>query len=213
MFPLLFSAIIFPVLIMQGITSHNPQPKHVLAQHEMSLDKRYQNKFVNDVFKDNILLDIAYMAGKIDDPKNINWTTLDKPFHYELVLKPQQTFAFHDALLPQYQNKSVITAPAHFDFEEGFKSDGYLTGDGVCHLASLIDWASRDAGLVVDAPTSHDFANIPEIPKAFGVAIYSEKGDTNTSAQQNLYVTNNKDKPVYLVLDYKNNNLQASVSE
>src|SRR6266550_1715149 len=119
MFPLLFSAIIFPVVIIQSIGAHFPVVKHTLAHHEMSLNTRYQNKIVNDVFKDNILLDIAYMAGKVENPKQVNWNEVEKPFHYELVLKPQQTFAFHDILLPEYDKKDIIKAPAHFDFEEG----------------------------------------------------------------------------------------------
>lgn len=67
---------------------------------------------------------------------------------------------------------------------EGLISDGYLTGDCVCHLASLIYWAARDAGLTALAPTNHDFTTIPEVPKEYGVSIYFTPGAREANAQK-----------------------------
>jgi regulator of extracellular matrix RemA (YlzA/DUF370 family) len=43
----------------------------VLATHSMPLNDRYPNKFVNDVFAKNILLDMAYLRGSVDENKPI----------------------------------------------------------------------------------------------------------------------------------------------
>lgn len=188
-----------------------PQSEEVLSEHQISLDDRYAEKSVNQVFKDNILLNLAYLEGKVPDPKNINWGEVEKPFHYEFKLDPNQTFAFQKDVLPQYQGKVSKTTDIHFNGLEGFKTDGYLFGDGVCHLASLLYWAAKDANLSALAPTNHDFMPIPEIPKEYGVAIYSSPGLTSTNEQENLYITNNKDKAITFKFDYSDNNLQVSV--
>jgi vancomycin resistance protein YoaR len=135
------------------------------------------------------------------------------PSTYEVVIKPGETFAFHDDVNPLYSGKLVATTNAHFNAVEGFKSDGYLVGDGVCHFASLINWAARDAGLTVIAPTNHDFANIPQVPKQYGTSIYYTPGEPSVNQMQNLYVVNNKKKPVRMVFNYKNNNLSVAVYE
>ena len=188
-------------------------PSVVLAQHQMSLNDRYPVKSVSDIFKDNILLNMAYLDGTVKDGRNVNWSNVEKPFQYEFTLEPGQTFAFQDDLLPQYQNKVVKTTNAHFNLTEGFKSDGYLVGDGVCHLASLIYWVAKDAGLDASAPTNHDFMPIPDISKEFGVAIYANPFTKGSNAQQNLYVTNNKSKPVAFKFEYDGTNLKVSAVE
>lgn len=191
---------------------HFPSQKQ-LATHEMSLDKRYNNQFVNGVFKDNILLNIAYLDGKVHGAKDINWKDIEKPLRYEFTLKPGESFAFHDSVLPQYQSKISLTTNAHFNSDEGFKSDGYLVGDGVCHFASLINWVARDANLDVNAPTNHNFAIIPEVPKEYGVAIFDQKNDPSASSEQNLYITNNHNNPVKFVFDYRNDILKIIAEE
>jgi vancomycin resistance protein YoaR len=100
---------------------------------------------------------------------------------------------------------------AHFNYDDGFKSDGYLTGDGVCHLASIIYWAAKDAGLAALAPTNHNFATIPEVPKEYGVAIYYIPGSHDTNAKQNLYITNTFDKPVQFAFAYDGTSLTVKV--
>jgi hypothetical protein len=185
--------------------------EQVLAQRAMSLDTRYGVKSVNDVFKDNILLTIEYMSGKVTNPSQINWDEIRKPSRYELTLNPGEVFAFHEDVLPEYKGKTIKTTHAHFDGAQGFRSDGYLYGDGVCHLASLINWVARDAGLKVVAPVNHNFAKIPEIPSEYGTAIYTAPGESSASEMQNLYVENNKDRPVHLIFDYSNNTLTVTV--
>lgn len=187
-------------------------PEHIIASHEMSLEDRYPVKSVSDVFKDNILLNLAYLRGNISY-KDIKWDKVKKPFKYEFKLGPNKTFAFHDDLLDEYKNKVEKTTNAHFNSQEGFKTDGYLFGDGVCHLASLIFWVAKDAGLDAKAPTNHDFMPIPEIDKQYGVSIYSNPYSKGSNAQQNLYITNNKDKEITFKFEYNGEKLKASIVE
>ena len=185
----------------------------VLAEHSLSLSDRQSDKFVNGVFKDNILLNLAYLDGKALKGQ-VNWDEVRKPFDYELTLQKGETFAFHETILPEYARKVVKTTNAHFNFSEGFKSDGYLIGDGVCHLASLINWSAKDAGLYVNAPTNHDFASIPDVPRQYGVAVYSSGTVKNSAdALQNLYITNNKGEPVAIKFDYNGEAIKVSVSK
>lgn len=195
------------------IASPSAQPAHILGTREFSLEKRYNDKWVSDVFKDNILLNIAYMRGIVKNPSNVNWEEVRKPFHYEFNLEKGQVFAYHEDVLPEYKGKVVKTTGAHFSSYEGFKYDGWLVGDGVCHLASLINWAARSAGLEVLSPTNHDFAAINQVPREFGVAIYDVPGQTSSNELQNLYIRNNKDKEVSITFDYDGENLKISVIE
>lgn len=185
--------------------------EHVLASHQMSLAKRYAVPSVNDVFKDNILLTFAYLSGDVTDPKKIDWAAVRKERTFDVTLQPGEVFAFHDDFLPEFKGKVVKTTNAHFDSQEGFKSDGYLVGDGVCHFASLINWAARDAGLKVVAPTNHDFAVIPEISREYGTAIYYSPGQSSVNQMQNLYVENTFDKPVRLAFEYSGDELRVTV--
>ena len=184
----------------------------VLGTQSFSLEKRYADTFVNGVFKDNILLTLAYMRG-LNKTSTPNWSDIEKPFTYSITLQPGEVFAFHQDVLPEFAGKVVKTTNAHFGADEGFKSDGYLVADGVCHLASLINEAATKAGLTVVAPTNHDFAVIPEIPRHYGTAIYYMPGEKGANAMQNLYVENNKDKPITIVFDYHNNELTVNVEE
>ncbi len=172
---------------------------NTLASRQFSLENRYNNHFVNDVFKKNILLTIHYTTDK---KVNIN-----KPFATKLILNPGETFAFHDDVLPQYEGKVNKTTNAHFSANEGFISDGYLVGDGVCHLASLMYWVAKDAGLNVLAPTRHDFAPVPEVPREYGVSIYSSPDKNAPNELQNLYISNSKNKTVAFLFNYDGRNL------
>jgi hypothetical protein len=179
----------------------------VLATHSFSLEDRYSNTFVNDVFKDNILLTLAYMDGSVKNKADISWSKIESPFNYEFTLQPGQEFAFHDSTLPDYSKNVVKTTDAHFTWDEGFKNDGDLTGDGVCHLASLIYWTAKDAGLTAYAPSNHDFAKINDVPKEYGVAIMSP------SPLGNLYIIDSLSKPVNFVFNYDGINLSVSITE
>ena len=192
----------------------SPTPNsYLLAQKEMSLDNRYSNQFVNDVFKDNILLNLAYLNGRVTSQKDIKWDEITKPFQYEFKLDPNKTFAFHEDVKDKYKASLVKTTNTHFNSAEGFKTDGYLFGDGVCHLASLINWAAKEAGLEVEAPTNHNFATIPDIAKEYGVSIYSSPATKGSNALQNLYITNNKGKPITFKFEYKNNKVYVAIVE
>ena len=209
--PILF--FVFSQFAAQSIDSNSVAQKYLAAQ-QISLEKRYENKFVNDVFKDNILLNLSYLGGKVTRREDIKWEDIEKAYSYSFILLPGKTFAFHDDVLPQYKDSLVKTTNAHFNYDDGFKSDGYLMGDGVCHFASLIYWVAKEAGLEAYAPSNHNFAVIPEIDKEYGVAIYKMPGQSYTSQMQNLYITNNKENPVAFEFDYdKDGELKLSISE
>jgi hypothetical protein len=197
--------------LMILVSSHRPDvigaSPVVLASHSFSLENRYSNKFVNVVFKDNILLALKYMDGEVKSKADISWPEIEKPFHFEFTLAPGERFAFDDNTLPQYSANIVKTTNARFIGSEGFKYDGDLIGDGVCHLASLIYWAARDAGLSAYAPSNHNFAKINDVPKEYGVGIMS------TTPLGNLYVTNNLENPVTFVFAFDGTNLTVSIAQ
>lgn len=181
-----------------SLTTHPYLPRThevVLSSHEISLENRYPVKSVSDVFKFNIL------------------HTLDRMGEAKFILDPGRTFAFHDDILPEYKDKVVKTTNAHFNAADGFKTDGYLYGDGVCHLASLMYWVAKDAGLDALAPVNHDFMPIPQISREYGVSIYSNPFSKGANSRQNLYITNNKDNPVEFKFEYKDDKLKLSILE
>jgi len=187
--------------------------ENIVAEREFSLDDRYAVKSVNEVFKKNILLNLAYLNGTVTKKQDINWGKIESPFHFSFTLKPGEVFAFHDSVLKEYEGRVAKTTHAHFDGQEGFVSDGYLFGDGVCHLASLINWAAQDARLGVLVTKNHNFAVIPEVPKTYGVSIYTDPQVSGSGAHNNLYVTNTKNHEVTFHFDYENDELKVSVGE
>lgn len=203
---------IFP-LTFGSLLGFGGTGNHLLASHELSLDNRQDDRFVNEVFKKNILLNLAYLAGKVTKASSIDWNEITKPFIYQFRLDPNKTFAFHEDIEDKYRNSLVKTTSAHFNAQEGFKTDGYLFGDGICHLASLIYWVAKDAGLETEVPTNHDFAPIPDIPKQYGVSIYSNPYSKGSNVLQNLYITNNRSKPISFKFEYLENKLKVSVVE
>lgn len=209
------SFIVFAVIstyLMVAVPSRTVVVRNLeLAKKSISLDKRYGNEYVNNVFRDNIILTLAYMEGRVKKQSDINWQEIGKPFYYEFTLRPGEVFAFHEYVFSKYKDKRIVTTNAHFSASEGFLSDGYLVGDGVCHLASLIKWVAVDAGLSVTAPTNHDFANIPEVPREYGVSIYTMPDQVGASAMQNLYVENILEKPVKFAFNYKKGILSLSI--
>lgn len=196
----------------QGFISPYVGP-YLLAEHEMSLDDRYPVKSVNEVFKNNILLNLAYLRGVVSRASGINWDEVTKPFIYEFRLEPNQTFAFHEDVKEKYKQSLIKTTNAHFGAQAGFKTDGYLFGDGICHLASLIYWTALTANLEAEAPTNHDFAPIPDIPKQYGVSIYYNPDTPGSNTRQNLYITNIRNRPVTFRFEYRDNKLKVSAIE
>lgn len=208
----LISIIATASALVVGTSSATTSPLDTfLASREISLNNRQKDPWVSEVFKDNILLNVAYMFDKVESLP-IAWGEIKKPFKYEVKLKPKEVFAYHEDVLPEYQGRVSKTTNAHFNSAEGFRSDGYLFGDGICHLASLINWAAKDAKLEVKAPTNHDFAAIADIPREYGVSIYSEpKGASN--ALQNLYIANNREKTIKFVFSFDGEKLKVAVFE
>jgi hypothetical protein len=196
-----------PHLVEQVYSSN----ERLLAKHQMSLETRYANKTINDVFKDNILLTLAYMSGKVHNASEVNWDKVRESSRYEVVLQPGEVFAYHDDVLAEYKDKNIVTTRSRFGAQQGFRSSGYLYGDGVCHLASLITWTARDAGLKVVAPTNHDFANIPEVPKEHGTSIVTTGTPSLNAQRQNLYVENTLEEPVRIVFEYANGDMIVAV--
>jgi len=69
------------------------------------------------------------------------------------------------------------------------------------------------AGLQSEAPTKHDFANIPDVSKEMGVSIYYLSDNPAASALQNLYITNNSDKTVAYIFTYNNDTLHIKIEQ
>lgn len=198
------------------IPSAPPAKEVIRAQKEISLENRYSSPFVNEVFKDNILLNLAYLdgrVGRVGRASDVNWEDVRKPFRSEFVLEQGKTFAFHEDVFPEFADSLVKTTNAHFNASDGFRFSGLLFGDGVCHLASLLNWVAKDAGLEVQAPVNHNFREIPQIPKQHGVSIYYYPGQTAANAYQNLYITNSLKVPVIFRIDYNGKQLRVEVVE
>lgn len=174
-----------------------------LASRSFSMENRYDVASVNTVFKDNMLLTLRYLDGTVKSKSDISWVKVESPFHYEFTLAPGEVFAFQDGILPQHKDKVKITPGVLFNSAEGFKDDGFLVGDGVCQLASMINWVAKDAGLESHAPSGHKKIN--DIPLEYGVGILAP------NPYGNLYVTNTKDVPVTFAFDFDGTNLTVSV--
>ena len=80
--------------------------------------------------------------------------------------------------------------------KDGYLYVGGLPGNGVCHLASLMNQVASEAELSITAEVNHNFAQIPGIEKKYGTSIYFLPNGGNSSERQNLYIRNNKDYPV-----------------
>lgn len=189
------------------------QQAKTLSQVEYSLQNRSADPWVNEVFADNILLTAHYIGALINPKEPVVWDEIRKPKAITFMLKPGETFAFHDQVLGEYQNKNLVTTKAHFNATEGFRSDGWLVGNGVCHLASFMAKAAKDAGLEVVAPTNHDFMPIPDIDPVNGVSIYSAPGNAGVSARQNLYITNSRTQTIVFIFEYTTEFLTVKIAE
>lgn len=203
--------------LLVHLAMFKPQVKAIssvaIASKTYSMENRYNVASVNQVFKDNILLTLKYMDGSIKSKEGISWSEVEKPFHTQFTLNKSEGFAFHDQVLPEYKNSVVKTTNAHFNSTDGFISDGWLVGDGVCHLASFMHVVALEAGLTSVSLASHDFAKINEVSREYGVSIKYMPGEFSNSSRQNLYIVNTLDKPVTFVFDYDGVNLSVSVTE
>lgn len=186
------------------------EKNEILAQESLDLTARAADSWVSQVMADNILLTLRYLKGDVGE--EINWDELKEPFSASFVLEQGEVFAFHRDVLPEFKKKIVKTTGATFHSHEGFKSDGYLFGDGVCHLASLINWVASQAGLKVIAKVNHDFLPVPGVPKEFGTAIYYIEGNASSNQLQNLYIGNPFDFPVEFIFLANNKKVDLIIS-
>jgi len=183
----------------------------VLSEKEFSLENRYAVKSVNEVMKKNILLNLAYLNGTVTKKADIDWNQVTSPFHFEKTLEVGETFAYHTTVRKEYTDKVAFTTKSNFNAADGYLSDGYLFGDGVCHIASLINWAALEAGLETVVPKDHrSVGPIPDVPDDYGVSIYK---NGNIGANNNLYITNTKDRPVTIHFEYDGTDIKVYVTK
>jgi hypothetical protein len=173
-----------PLMTAQVLVVNKP-----LASHTLDLKIRSPFPSVNEGFSDNILLSLHYLNGEKFSAGQVNWEEIRKPFKTSFVLNPDQVFAFHGLTLPQYQNQAV-TMNSNFSMKDGYKFVAGLPGSGVCHLATLMTWVGKEAGLEVTALANHDFAPVKGVERKYGTSIMSN------SATQNLYIKNNSGSPL-----------------
>lgn len=221
---LAFNQVEFPTTASAQLKTEATQAQTILGSRTISLNTRYgyelpendleqssQTETGGSVYKDNILLNLAYIHGSVKNKSDINWDNLKQPKTIEMTLNPGQMFAYHDVIDPKYNGENIKTVKTNFGAGDGYKYSDGLYGMGVCHLASLIHWSALDAGLESTAPTNHDFFPIPEVPKEYGVAIFSSPDSITASQQQNLYIKNTFDTPVTFKFDFDGTNLKVSV--
>lgn len=178
----------------------------VLAEQSLDLTIREPNPYANEVFSDNILLALYYLGNDVVLP--VDWQEIRQPFEASFTLQPDEVFAFHENVLPEFNPPAggpAVTMNSRFFIEEGYRAVGGLGGNGVCHLASLINWTASEAGLEVMAKINHNFAPVPGVPKEYGTSIRSQ------NQSQNLYLKNNFDYPVEFVFRIENQLVELAV--
>lgn len=207
---------IFPVVINTGTPV--VQEQTIAASHDLNLTDRLPNSYGSQIFADNILLSLHFLKGDVDSlqltsastitgPDSLDWDKARKPFEVSFMLKPGESFAFHKEFLPEFTDSIKYSMNSRFYIEEGYKSLAGLGGNGVCHLASLIDWVASNSGLEVVAKVNHDFYPVPDVPRQYGVAIFYPNKD------QNLYIKNNFDYPVTFVFNADNKNVKLTIKK
>lgn len=186
-----------------NVIQYQISQKKLLAKEIMDLNKRNPDSSVNDIFRDNILLNLHYIKGdqqsvfkankvELYGENKIDWVKLREPFEFRIMLKQGELFSFHDELLPEFEKYkgNAKTGWTKFSANEGYKTLDGLSGNGVCHLASLINWTASEAGMGVTAKVNHDFYPVPGVDRKYGTSIVYRPGQMTTK-MQNLYVMNN----------------------
>jgi len=168
----------------------------VLAQETLDLTNRHPVESINNGFKENILLALNYL--NLDGNNGF-------------ILNPDEVFAFHKNILPEFRQYKIVTQESGFFTKDGYKYVGGLAGNGVCHLASLINWVATEASLEVTAPTNHNFAKIPGIEKKYGISILFLPDGGITSEKQNLYIRNSLPSTVKFQFSLFGDELQLTI--
>jgi vancomycin resistance protein YoaR len=180
--------------IIAGQSGEIRLEKKILASETMDLNTRYPVESVSEGFKENILIAVNYLQ------KN------------EIVIRPGEVFAFHKNIMPEFKKDKIITQESGFIAKDGYKYVAGLAGNGVCHLASLMNEVAQEAGLEVTAPTNHNFANIPGIDKKYGTSIKYVENGGSVSERQNLYIKNNNNVPIKFEFTLEGDNLSFSIT-
>jgi len=179
-----------------GQTAQLVPNETILASESLDLGSRSPVPSVNEGFKENILRALDYLE-KVDGGK--------------LVIHPDEVFAFHKNILPEFRQNWIITQESGFRVKDGYKYVAGLAGNGVCHLASLMNLVASEAGLEVTAVVNHDFAKIPGIDREFGTSIYFLPGGGSVTERQNLYIRNNQDFTVEFRFNLEGDFLHFSI--
>lgn len=174
----------------------------ILASETMDLSNRYSVKSISDGFKENILIVLHYLALQGDSLEDQG---------VSLIVLPGEVFAFHKNILPEFKQDKIITQESGFLRKEGYVSVAGLQGNGVCHLASLMNLVANEAGLEVTSPVNHNFAQILGIDKKYGTSIYYLPNGGAISQRQNLYIRNNREYPVEFRFSLTENLLTFSI--
>ena len=180
------------------------QNQKVLAEESLDLTVREPSPEANQGYADNIILALHYLKGEVTLP--VDWQEVRKPFEMSFVLQPGEIFAFHENVLPEFA-QPALTMNSEFLTTEGYKSVWGLGGNGVCHLASLMNWVASEAGLEVVAKANHNFALIPGISQKYGTSIRSQ------SPSQNLYIINSLDQPVSFTFKISKNDVSLKITQ
>ena len=180
------------------------QNQKILVEENLDLTVREPSLEANQGYTDNILLALHYL--KSEETLPIDWEEVRKPFEVSFVLQPGESFAFHENVLPEFA-RPAVTMNSEFLTTEGYKSVWGLGGNGVCHLASLMNWVASEAGLKVVAKANHSFALIPGISQEYGTSIRSQ------SSSQNLYIINSLDQSMSFWFKTDSQRLTLKISQ
>ena len=205
--------LISPVPIVQ--LAQAEAGEEILAERQLDLTTRHPDENINGVFADNILLAVWYFSGQSQPPESTR--ILDRII-VEVELGPGEVWAFHDMVLPEFKPEaletsggSLIASGTRYTAKEGYRTALGLPGNGVCHLATLMNWVASEAGLEVTAKVNHNFAPVPGVPEKYGTSIrYSPDGSLN-SANQNLYIKDNFDDPIRLIFTLEGSSLKLRI--
>jgi len=122
----LVSTILTPVSPV-GVTLLSPILKKpalvILAEHSLDLTTREPGAYANEVFADNILLALHYLRNDVDEGE-VDWGEVRAPFEVAFVLQPEEVFAFHGNVLPEFDpsaGRPTVTMNSRFFIEEGYK--------------------------------------------------------------------------------------------
>jgi len=97
-------------------------------------------------FKDNILLAVNYATNSKINPTNIDWEKIDSQYKGTLTLNRVKHLLSMTMSCRNSPEKWLSLLMLILIRRKDLKSDGYLVGDGVCHLASILYWVAKDAG-------------------------------------------------------------------